>query len=253
MAFARLAYRNLWRDGTILAASSAYAQYPAEETQEDSPQSKWRSSGTDSAGEYIDCDFGAASPYDLIGILGHNIQAGATIQVVGADDDAFSVNVVTDTLTYVGNNIWQILGTARTKRYCRVLVIDIGNPAGYVSIGTIVVAQSYQLNRNPQPGTEKGYINETESEAVPSGVSYVTRRRESRANYAYLFPSLNETSASYVHAAVADCGSHRAIALCLDPTTPNGNTLWVFMASQNLLQSQAYTCWTWAVQLREVL
>jgi hypothetical protein len=253
MSLPRIAYRNLWREGTIIAVSTENAQYPAEETQEDSPQSKWRTTSAPTGGDTIDCDFGAAYEYDLIGILGHNIQAGATIQVIGADDDAFTSNVVTDTLTYVGNNLWQILGTARTKRYCRVSVIDVGNPSGYVAIGTIIVAKGNALDRKYQPGIEKGYQNETAIEEVPSGVDYVTQERESRANYVYTFPMLSAASAAIIHSAIGDCGSHKAVAVCLDPTTPNGNTPWVKIVDQSLLRSEVYALWTWSAVLREVL
>lgn len=253
MAYPRIAYRNLWRDGTIIAASSEAAQYPAEETQEDSPQSKWRSTSAPTGGETIDCDFGVASEYDFIGILGHNFQATATIQIIGADDSAFTTNPVTDTLTYVGNNLWQVLGTARTKRYCRLSVIDVGNPSGYISIGTIIVAKANALDRKYQPGIEKGYQNETTVEEVPSGVEYVTQERESRASYAYTFPKLSEASALIIHSAMAECGSHKAVAVCLNPTTPNGNTLWAKMVDQSLMRSDVYTFWDWTVALREVL
>ena len=253
MSYPRIAYKNLWRDGTIIAASSENPQYPAEETQEDSPQSKWRSVGAETAGEYVDCDFGAVAEYNLIGILGHNFTAGATIQVRGADDDAFTSNVVTDTLTYNGNNIWAVLGTARTKRYCSILVIDTGNPSGYVSIGTVVIAKAHALNRDYAPGSAKGYVNPTEVEAVPSGVEYITRRRDSRSEYAYSFQKLNATSAGIVHAAVSACGSHLAVAFCLNPSSPNGNTLWVKLASQDLLESEVSGWWEWSVSLREVI
>jgi len=253
MSIPRIVYRNLWRTGTIIAVSSENAQYPAEETQEDSPQSKWRSASAPSAGVTIDCDFGAAAEYDFIGILGHNFQPTATIQMIGADNDAFTTNPVTDTLTYIGNNIWQALGTARTKRYCRLYVVDVANPAGYISVGSIIVGKAQALDRDYAPGNEKGYINETVMEEVPSGVEYITQRRESRAVYAYSFMKLSASAAAIVHAAMGECGSFQAVALCFDIAAPNGNTLWVKMASQNLLPSEPYGWWDWGVTLREVL
>lgn len=253
MAYPKIAYKNFWRDGTIIAIDEEHPQYPAEDTQQDSREFTWRSLDAPTAATAIDCDFGAAYEYDLIGILGHNLQSGATIQIIGADDDAFSVNVVTDTLTYRGNDIYEILSTARTKRYVRLSIIDTGNPSGYLQVGPVIVSKANALDKNYIPGHARGYENLTETEEVPSGVEFRTRSRASREARELTFLNLSEASAVIVRALVDECGSHQAFAFILDPTAPGNNTLWVKLTNQSLLDSNIYQHWDWAAAIKEVL
>lgn len=361
-----IAYKNYWRDGEILASSSEHAQYPVEETQNDSRQFTWRSrhgtgsgnglfvvaagnkyidvdeggaeltatlttgnyngqtlatemktqldaagaltytvtysestgkftiaatgnftirwntgthKATDVSGlcgfsdaandsgaatytsdtvvihtsEYIDCDLGAAYEYDFIGILGHNLTASATLTVYGADDSAFTSNVVSDALTYVSNDLWQILGTARTKRYVRLTVVDIANPSCYVAVGPIIISKSNALDQTYKPGHSKGHVNETETAEVPSGVVFVTQSKTSRAQRTLPFGGLSAASATIIDSVLDECGSHQAVAFCLNTTTPNGNTLWVNIVDQAPVATDDYPYWTWVATLREVL
>ncbi len=145
------------------------------------------------------------------------------------------------------------MGTARTKRYCRLVVIDIANSDCYIEIGTIVVAKGTALNVDYRSDIERGYVDPTETETVPSGVQYITQRHSSRMHYSFVFSGLSNTSATLIDSVMENCGSHTAIALCLNTTTPTGNTLWVFVMEQNLLVSPQDECWEWTAQFREVL
>jgi hypothetical protein len=253
MAYPRIAYKNYWRDGTIIALDDEHPQYPAEDTQQDSRQFVWRSVDAPTAATAIDCDFGAAYEYDFIALLGHNLTAGATIEVIGADDDAFSVNDVTDTLTYRGNDIFEILGTARTKRYVRLSIVDTGNPSGYLQVGPIFVGKARALNRKNIPGHARGYVNPTETEEVPAGVEFKTRAGASREARELTFLTLNEISAGYIRSLLEECASHQAFAFILDPTAPGNNTLWVVLTNQALMDSNVYQHWDWAAAIKEVL
>jgi hypothetical protein len=245
-------HTNRWQTGTILTASSEAAQFSAEYTQDDSPQLFWRSAVIN-VEVTIDCDLGAALEYDFVALLGHNLTSAATIIVYGADDDAFSVNVVSDTLTFNGNNLYEILAAARTKRYVRVSLLNTANPSGYLQVGTVVVGKGNALNRGPAVPYQRGPLNETEVEYSPSANLFTIQERPSLDNRVFSFVGLNDASELIVEALLEACGSHVAWVLCLDSTAPNANSYWVHLKSQELPECQHVNYWNVALEIEEVL
>jgi len=366
MANPLILYRNLWRDGTIIAASSEAAQFPAEYTQDDSPQLFWRSrngtgtgnglfvvtvdvndhidlaegagelpatltpgnyngltlaaeiktqldvagaltytvtydetigkftiaasgnfellwhSGThntegqgvllgfahtDLSGaatytsdtavfhseERIDCDLGAAHEYNFIALLNHNLTSAATIIIYGADDAAFTDGVVHDHLTFNGNNLYEILAAAQTKRYVRISLLNVANPSAYLQIGTIVVGKGNALNRGPSVPYQRGPLNETEIEFSPSANLFTVQERPSLDNKLLLFTGLDGASELIVEALLEACGSHVAWVLCLDSAAPNTNSYWVHLKSQELPKCQHVNYWNWPAEIEVII
>jgi len=252
MANPIIIYRNLWRDGTILAVTTEAAQFPAEYTQDDSPQLCWRSTAI-AAEQDIDCDLGAAHEYDFVTLLNHNLTSGATIKIYGATNAAFTTGVVEDSLTYNGNNLWMVLGTARTKRYVRIALTDAANPSGYLRVGTIIVGKGNALNRRPSVPYQRGPFNETEIEYSPSANLFTVQERPSLDNKVLLFTGLNNASELIVEAILKACGSHVAWALCLDSDAPNTNSYWVHLKSQELPECQHVNYWNWPAEIEEII
>lgn len=247
-----IVHTNRWREGAILTASSEAAQFSAEYTQDDSPQLFWRSTVVN-VEVTIDCDLGAAHEYDFIALLGHNLTSAATIIIYGADDAAFTVNVVSDTLTFNGNNLYGVLGAARTKRYVRVSLLNTTNPSGYLQIGTIIISKGNALNRRPTIPYQKGPLNETEVEYSPSANLFTIQERPSLDNRLLPFVGLNDASELIIEALLETCGSHMAWVLCLDSTAPNTNSYWVHLKSQELPECQCINNWNWTCETEEVL
>jgi len=255
MANPLILYRNLWRDGTILAASSEAAQFPAEYTQDDSPQLFWRSLVKD-VEVTIDCDLGAAHEYDFIALLNHNLTSAATIIIYGADNAGFaggSPNVEHDHLTFNGNNLYEILTAAQTKRYVRISLLNVANPSTYLQIGTIVVGKGNALNRGPSVPYQRGPLNETEIEFSPSANLFTVQERPPLDNKLLLFTGLDGASELIVEALLEACGSHVAWVLCLDSTAPNTNSYWVHLKSQELPECQHVNYWNWSCEIEEIL
>ena len=245
-------YENLWRDGEIIACSSELAQFPAENTQDDSPKIYWRSSGV-SETITIDIDLGTAREYDMISIRGHNLTSGATIQLIGADDDAFTANAVTDTLTHNSDNLTGILTTARTKRYVRLSLADTSNPAGYFQIGTIVLGKGNELNRPPVVPDQDGYLNETEPEASPSGVVFIAQEGPSKENKVLPFVGLDDTSKAIIKELARECAMTLGFLLCLDSTSPNSDTVWGRLVGLELLERSHAGYWNFNMAIEEIL
>ena len=252
MANTLICHTNLWRDGTILAASSEAAQFSAEYTQDDSPQLFTRTLDVDGAKTW-DNDVGAAHEYDFVALLGHNLTDAATIVIYGADDDAFTVGLVSDTLAFNGNNLYAILATARTKRYVRISLTDAANPSGYLQIGTIFIGKGAALNRGPSVPYQCGPLNETEVEKSPSANLFTVQERPSLDNKALSFIGLNNASEAIVEALLGICGSHVAWILCLDSSAPNTNSYWVHLKSQELPECRRVNRWNWTAEVEEVV
>jgi hypothetical protein len=245
-------YRNRWRNGTIFAVSDEAPQFSAEYTQDDSPQLFWRSVEIDEA-VTIDCDFGAAYEYDFIAILGHNLTSGATIIIKGATNAAFSEGVVTDQLTYHANWLYEILGTARTKRYVRVSLLNTTNPSGYLQVGTVVVGKGEAFNRGPSVPYQAGQKNETEVEYSPSANMFVVQEQPSAFVINLMFIGLDQASAVIVETLIKECGSFKAFVLCTDSGNPNSKSDWLVLADQGMLTFDHTDYWVWNLNAIEAL
>jgi hypothetical protein len=206
-------------------------------------------------GEYIDFDFGSAYRYDSLALQSHNLTASASIIVSGADDSAFTSNVVTDTLTYNANNIFAFIGTARTKRYQRWAIIDKANPSGYIQIAVAVAGKYLEPNRGFGPYTE-GEIDESEGEYSPSNNYFVVQERPALISREYNFKGLTDTSIAGVRLLLAECGIRKAIWICTDTTsaaTINANSIWVKLKETSLPACEQKGYWSWAMPVEQVL
>lgn len=197
-------------------------------------------------------DLGVAKEYDSIAILGHNLTASATIQVQGADDDAFTTNTVTDTLTHNDNNIYEFLDTARTKRYVRLIIYDVANPSMYVQVGALVIGKYLATNRAFGPYAE-GEVDDTEIEYSPASIPMVTQERATLVNREISFRGLDSTSIAGIRAMLAECGKRKAVWFCVDATAANSSSYWVGLKDYSLPTFEQYDYWTWDVVLEERL
>jgi hypothetical protein len=201
--------------------------------------------------EYLAEDLGAAYEYDFIALLNHSLQVGATITFYGADDSAFTTNVVSDTLTYYGNNLFKFLSAARTKRYVRIYVVDVDNPSGYVKIGTPVVGKYIELARYPKPsGYSKGADNPSLVDFSDSQNLYADDKPR-LFKRSYPFEGLSDTDASNIMLMQEECGDHKGIVVCTDPDNPNTASEWVTLAELNEVQYQHVNYWNWVMNVRE--
>ena len=252
MTKTRILYRNLWRNGTLLACSSENPQFPMENTQDDMVDLPFRTAAGDDDAETIDADLGAANEYDFVAILGHNLTSGATITVYGADDDAFTSNVVSDVITHNGNNIFAFLDAARTKRYCRFKFEDASNPDTYINIGVLVVGKYYELTR-PPVGQQVGPTDPTEMERTPSGARIGTQDLQPFNLWRLPYKGLSDADALAIRAMLAEVGVKYNVVLCLDSAAPNTNSYWVNFAELAQPDRSHANSWTWEASLEEAL
>jgi hypothetical protein len=203
--------------------------------------------------EEFDVDFGAAIAYDSIAIQGHNLTASAVIVVYGADDSAFTTNVVSDTLTHNDSNIFEFLGTARTKRYCRFKVTDVANPSGYVQVTVAVAGSYFQPIRYFSPYNE-GPVDESALEKSPSNSVFTIQEREMLDVRELSLKNLSTANAATIKLMMAEVGIRKAFWLCLDSTAANTNSYWLRLTETIPPQmGAAYSQWDWECPTEEVI
>jgi len=92
----------------------------------------------------LTCDTGLPQgvPVDTIAILNHNFTRSATVQVQGSKDNfatppdiTFDMTVETENMYWIAPSLPNVAGQ---NRYWRFVIQDITNPAGYLTIGTII-------------------------------------------------------------------------------------------------------------------
>jgi len=254
MTAIRIAYLNWWKKGSLIAKSSEQPAFPAEDTQNESPQFFWRSAtGTGAGGETVDVDLGQAVELNYIALLNHNITAAATeIKAYGADDSAFTTNVVSETLTWAAGSIFQFFSTARTKRYWRVKVINATNPATYIQIGPIFLTKYFQPNRT----FVKGYTDGREdfSEVFFTDSMVITALERPRPEARSLpFNGLDDTSKGQVNSLLNECGLTSPFIICLDYAYPNTNSYLVRLDSISYPVNTGPGRWDWVADIKGAL
>lgn len=202
--------------------------------------------------EAIDCDFGEALEYDFVAVLGHNFTAAAVIKFYGADDDAFTSNVVTDTVAYNGNNIFAFPAAARTKRYSRFYVEDPTNPSMYVQVGVIVVGKYVTMNRDYGPNSS-GTVDESETELSPAMCLFTVQEKPKIMRWELPHKGLNAASDAQVELMRINNGVTKALVMCIDYTAPNTTGYWVRFTETSPSDHSSYGYNNWTPLLEEVL
>jgi hypothetical protein len=201
--------------------------------------------------EYVDLDILSATAWDFISLRNHNLQNTAVITLYGADDSAFTTNLTTDVLTFNADNLTAFLGTARTKRYARLKIVDPSNPSGYISIGSIVLGKYRHLPAQFIAGYGRGYANDSEADQTPSLNRFLTVARPSVERWSLTWNHLSDTARGYIAEAIQECGSVYGVAWCFDYTAPNEYTAWAVMLSPALPVNVSAALWTWTVDIEE--
>jgi hypothetical protein len=202
--------------------------------------------------EYIEMDLGSAKDYDFIVLLNHNLSINTyAIYIQGADDSAFTTNLVSDTIPYNANNIYFFLTVTRTKRYIRILILDETNSSGYVKIGTPVVGKYIEFTPYIKAGGHgKGEENPSLIDLSDSQNLYVDDKPR-LFKRSYPFEGLSNTDASNILLMQEECADHKGIVVCIDPDNPNTASEWVTLAELNEVAYDHVNYWNWTMNVRE--
>ena len=203
--------------------------------------------------EEIPRDLLTAYQYNHIALLGHNFLSSAIIKIIGADDAAFTTNVVSDTITYNANNIYFYLAAARTKRYIKIQVADPENSAGYLQLSVPYLGNYWEPSR--KHGSEYGYgMDEiSEGEESDSRTYYGTGSKPRLSTYYFDYQNIDVASRVNALDLMDECGIEKAFIFCEDYDNPNSGSYYV----QNIELFEARgtikdRC-NWALSVKEVV
>ena len=203
--------------------------------------------------EYIDIDLGSALEYDFIALLNHNISASATITVYGADDSAFSVNLVSDVISHNSTNIYAFLAAARTKRYVRIHVQDPTNSARYVQIGTLYLAKFWAPPAAPITGQERSRDDAVEPEETDERVVFGDDKVKPVYRRVQLVHLTESDVTTYLDTMFAAVGKIGAIVLIFNHSAPNSSSLLCRLVEMPAVANVAYDNWRADLSIVEVV
>lgn len=249
--YPRLIYDNFWRQGTMLALSSEDSKHPATDTQIDTLEMYWQASARNEA-VILPNNLGGAKEINFVAILGHNIEAtGVIIEFQGADDDAFTVNLVSRAITYYATNIFQYFA-AFTRAYVRLrLTKAAGDFTDYPQVATILCGKYTEFNRRPQKGHAPGRDDITEIEESDSRVVFAQEKTILNVDR-YIFEALDDTTKDVILAFLKECGIHKAFVWCTDYTSANTSSLWVRNSELAAPVFQYPNFWNWEITMKEI-
>jgi len=203
--------------------------------------------------EEIPRDLLTAYQYNHIALLGHNFSSSAVIKIIGADNAAFTTNVVSDTITYNANNIFFYLSAARTKRYIKIQITDPENSNSYLQLAVPYPGNYWEPSR--KHGSEYGYgMDEiSEGEESDSRTYYGTASKPRLSTYYFDYQNIDAASRANALDLMDECGIEKAFVFCEDHDNPNSGSYYV----QNIELFEARgtikdRC-NWALSVKEVV
>lgn len=200
---------------------------------------------------YIDINLGAAYEIDFLAILNHNI-GDVTITITGADDSAFSVNVVNDTVTWNATDLYFFFSAARTKQYWRLQIEDIANALGYIQIGTIVLGKYFEPSRHYTNFYRRGKRDPSGIQISDASVLYSSDKDDLEWG-SFPFEGLNAASKTEIDAMLAECKRNKAFVIVHDPDNPNSDSFLMRMEELSDPESPHYLKYNWNLTCIEVV
>jgi hypothetical protein len=204
-------------------SSEKLPYYPASNIKTSSTKSKWRTDGLHDPYDWISFDLGQAKPMEYFQALGSNISDGATCLVDGADDDDFSIELISQELSGKELKEGKFL-TKITKRYFRIVVDDASNPDGYIEIGKLNAAEKktfaqHVVTQFASKQDDKSLVTETENLVVFSV------RKELLQHVAFTLQQLTTTDKQMLESFISNYGLTRSFAVYIEDESQGNYTL----------------------------
>ena len=197
-------------------------------------------------------------PLDTVNITGaqffagisHNISSAATIKFIGADDSAFTTNVVEIAVTWNATSIFYFHSSVVSRQYWGLEIQDPTNSQAYVMVGTIVVGPYWEPTRSFGKHAE-GKDDPSEIEHSDSGDVFCQRKKVSDV-WSLPFSGLTDSDKDLALALLEDVGLSNGIIICTDYNYPNSYSSWVLLLDLKEAEKKHDNYWTWALTVREI-
>jgi hypothetical protein len=197
-------------DAATLSGGSWVATLPLANLKNRTLAKLARSTDDAVASTKFDIDLGAPRFVRLVALVNHNISLAGLVRLRGSDDAAFATTVhdsgwveAWPVVYPLGSFVWgdprtwtgkytaeEIAGytltlpllvpAATLARYWRVEIDDTANPAGYLQLGRVMIADGWQPAHNMSYGASHAWETDTEVQRAKSGAEYFDRRAPRR-------------------------------------------------------------------------
>jgi hypothetical protein len=187
-----------------------------------------RSSDALAASTQFDVDLGVARSVRLIALPTHNFTSAATVEVdagtsLGASDvrngaavAAWPAGETAESTDGINVGYVLVLPANLSARYWRIKIVDTGNPAGYVQLGRVFIADAYQPAVNAAYGLKLGWA--TDSARIRSdGGALIHQARPRYRTADFVLPEQGiDAVLSGVFAALHRLGTHTQLYFVFD-------------------------------------
>lgn len=248
MANTIIAYGNQI-DGAALSGGSWAAGLPLGNLQDRRIAKVARSAAPNASSTTFDADLGEARLLRVLGLIGHNFSTDARYRIQFSNDPDFAPSsILEDTgekevwpIVYPAGSLpwgspswWTgkysaadtagynasvvcALDAGVAARYIRVSIFDEANPAGYIQIGRVFVANGWQPVRNIVYGASLGWESRTAVHEADSGAEYFDVRRSARVARFGLEAMTEDEALSYVFEIQRTMGVSGELLFIWDP------------------------------------
>ena len=128
------------------ASSTEPGDFEAFRLNTDFTEELWRSATGVVTGITLDNDSETAqgTEIDTMAILNHNLTQGATVSLIGSNSPTFATTDFITNIEVIPRNLYYLSPSLPLQgfRYWRININDSSNPAGFISIGTIIWGSS---------------------------------------------------------------------------------------------------------------
>jgi hypothetical protein len=181
-----IGYAN-YVDTATLAGGSWLSGFPLANLKDRRLALVARSTNALTTSTIITLDLGSAKRVRVVGLINHNLTVGATVTVEGSTSSSYSPIGITSgaalawptgTVTEATDYPRPTVGVALdgTYRYWRISISNTSNPAGYVQLGRVFIADGWRPTINMQSGASLTMETDTTVERSLGGAEFFGER-----------------------------------------------------------------------------
>lgn len=246
-----LAWNNR-ADVATLSGGNWSATLPITNLQNRQVQKVARTAGVALSDTVITADFGTAQSINCIALVVHNLSESAKVRITAASNSGFTSPeyqspwievwpaglINAHLLEWEDDNFW--LGTMSAEqragynapflhvlpapiymRYWRIEIDDVGNPAGYVQVGRLFAAKSWQPQYNMAYGAALGFEDPSETVTSLGGAEYFDVRGRYRVHRFALEVLSKDERYTYIHELQRLVGTTGEVLVVPNPADPS--------------------------------
>jgi hypothetical protein len=178
-------------DGTTLTQR---AGYEASNVADNRVSRKWRSTNADDEWLLFYDDVGSDDlSADMLFVVGHNLYNDTlTITWETNSSDSWGVPATTDTVSYTSYFLKEYPAATREDAYHRLRFQNSTNPDGYVSMGRVLLLDTYSMTNYPQSRTPRRIIDTSRKRKSFTGQDYTDEGVQYK-QYNFVWPYITDT------------------------------------------------------------